>query len=116
MTIAKRLTILLVVPLLAFSGLGIFNWIEVTNVENRTLSISEDQIPSLATLGNLTRSYADLRLAVRNDLLATNDAGRASARAAFDKSVTEVNDLLSHYSGKLISDDEDRRNLNEYRE
>jgi HAMP domain-containing protein len=116
MTIAKRLTLLLVAPLVAFTGLGVFNWIEVTNVENRSLSVSEDQIPSLATLGNLTRSYADLRLAVRNDLLATNEAERASARAAFDQSAAEVNRLLGQYSGELISDDKDGRLLNDYRE
>jgi PAS domain S-box-containing protein len=116
MTIAKRLTMLLVVPLLAFSGLGVFNWIEVTNIEERSLSISEDQIPSLAVLGNLTRSYANVRLAARNDLLATNDAMRASVRTNFEKSVAEVNDLLGQYSGKLISDEEDGRLLNEYRE
>jgi two-component system, sensor histidine kinase and response regulator len=116
MTIAKRLIVLLVVPLLAFTSLGVFNWIEVTNVEERSLSISEDQIPSLATLGNLTRSYADVRVAVRNDLLATNDVGRASARAAFDKSGAEVNQLLDQYNGKLLSDDQDRRLFNDYRE
>ena len=41
MTIAKRLIILLVVPLLAFAGLGIFNWVQVTNVENSSRFVSE---------------------------------------------------------------------------
>jgi CHASE3 domain sensor protein len=116
MTIARRLTVLLVVPLLAFIGLGIFNWIQVTNVENRSKFVSANQIPSLAMLGNLTRSYADVRVAVRNDLLATNAAGQASARAAFEASAAQMGRLLNQYSDTLISDDQDRRLFNDYRE
>ena len=80
MTIARRLTILLVVPLLAFTGLGIFNWIQVTNIEERSKFVSQQQIPSLATLGNLARGLADLRVEVRGHLLATNDMARAAPR------------------------------------
>src|SRR3974390_3426317 len=116
MTIAKRFIILLVVPLLAFIGLGIFNWIQVTNVEQRSKFVSEMQIPSLATLGNITRSFAELRVDLRNHLLVTNEADRAAAGLAFDRDAAAVTQLLAQYGDTMISDNKDRRMLDDCRD
>jgi len=109
MTIAKRLIVLLVVPLMAFAALGIFNWFQVTKVEKQSLFVSEKQIPSLATLGNITRNYVELRVAVRNHLLATNALEQTEARLVFETSEAEVNRLLNQYGDSMVSDDKDRR-------
>src|SRR5579872_2901676 len=116
MTIARRLLILVVVPLLAFIALGIFNWTEVANVENRARFVAQQQIPSLATLGNITRSFAELRVDVRSHVLATNETKRVTAELAFDSHQEELQGLLSHYADALISDERDRRQMNDFKE
>src|SRR5215472_12855722 len=114
MTIAKRLIILLAVPLLALLGLGIFVRLQLTQVESRTRFVTESQIPSLAVLGNLSRTVEVLRVHVRSHLLATNQAQQAKAKAAFDTAEAEVQRLLQQYGDSLISSDRDRRLLREY--
>ena len=116
MTIARRLVILLVVPLLAFVALGIFNCMEVANVENRARFVAEQQIPSLATLGNITRNFAELRVDVRDYVLATNETKRATSKVAYVEHQQELHSLLSHYAEALISDERDRREMNDFKD
>jgi len=114
MTIARRLVILLVLPLLAFIALGIFNWLEVENVKTQTRFVAEVQIPSLATLGNVMRTFAEMRADERDDILATNDAGRAVIEAAFNREAANLNSLLEDYATSMVSDERDRRMMNDF--
>jgi two-component system sensor histidine kinase/response regulator len=114
MTIAKRLIILLTVPLLALVGLGIFTRLQLAKIEARSRFVAESRIVGLATLGNLSRSFAELRVNVRSHLLATNDAQRAAARAAFDEDEQDVHRLLQHYADRLVLGDRERRLLGEF--
>ena len=116
MTIAKRLIILLAVPLAALLGLGVFLRLQLSDLESRSRFVSETQIPTLAVLGNLSRTTEELRVNVRSHLLATNQAEQAKASAAFDTSAAEVNRLLSVYGDSLVTGDHDRRLFNDYRE
>jgi signal transduction histidine kinase/CheY-like chemotaxis protein/CHASE3 domain sensor protein len=114
MTIGKRLSLLLGVPLVALLGLGLFTRIQLSRIEEQSRFVAEQQIPSLATLGDLSRDFVDLRVDVRNFLLATNPAAQAEALSGFDKNEAEVTRLLREYADHLISDDQDRRLLNDY--
>jgi signal transduction histidine kinase/CheY-like chemotaxis protein len=116
MTIARRLVLLLILPLLAFAGLGIFNWIQVTRVEHRSKFVAELQIPSLAVLGNLSRRVEGLRVTVRDHLLAESKADQTKARSSFEEEESEVNQILNLYADTLISSEQDRRYFSEYRE
>src|ERR1700761_417128 len=116
MTIARRLIILVVVPLLAFVALAVFNWEQVQNVESRMRFVSEVQIPSLATLGNIMRSFAELRADERDDILATNDAGHAAVGAAFNREEANLNSLLQEYGDGMVSDDRDRRMMLDFQD
>ena len=116
MTIAKRLFILLAVPLVALVGLGLFTRHQLSTIEGRSQFVSESQIPSLAVLGNLSRSFAELRVNVRSHLLTTNPAEIAKVRSAFEAREAEVTRLLSQYGDSLVSGDRDRRLLNDYRD
>ena len=71
MTIAKRLIILLTVPLVALVGLGVFTRLQLAQIEARSRFVAESRIVALATLGNLSRGFAELRVNVRSHLLAT---------------------------------------------
>ena len=114
MTIAKRLIILLTVPLVALVGLGVFTRLQLAEIEARSRFVAESRIVALATLGNLSRSFTELRVNVRSHLLATDDAQRAAARAAFDEDERDVNRLLQQYADSLVLGDKDRRLLGEY--
>ena len=105
MTIAKRLVLLLAVPLLALVGLGVFTRLQLTTIETRSRFVADMQVPSLAALGNISRTFAELRVQVRNHVLATTEAERASVRSTFERDEAELNRLLDHYERNLISDD-----------
>jgi signal transduction histidine kinase/DNA-binding response OmpR family regulator/HPt (histidine-containing phosphotransfer) domain-containing protein len=115
MTIAKRLSFLLAVPLLALVGLGTFSRWQFATIESWSRSLAEKQVPSLAALGNISRRFAELRVDIRNHVLAADDDERAQVRASFDRDEVELARLLEHFERDLISDEEDRRLLNDYR-
>src|SRR5262245_15694498 len=105
MTIAKRLALLLTVPLVALLGLGVFTRLELSKIEERSSYISKIQISSLALLGNLSRNMMELRVHVRSHLLATNLAEQAAAQSAFTEAETQVNHLVAQYAESFVSDD-----------
>ena len=114
MTIAKRLIILLTVPLAALVGLGIFTRLQLEHIEARSRFVAESRIVALATLGNLSRSFAELRVNLRSHLLATTDAQRAAARRLFDDDEQDVDRRIREYADRLVLGDKERRLLNEY--
>jgi signal transduction histidine kinase/DNA-binding response OmpR family regulator/HPt (histidine-containing phosphotransfer) domain-containing protein len=76
--------------------------------------VAESRIVALATLGNLSRGFAELRVNMRSHLLATTDAQRSAARAGFDEDERNVNSLLQVYADRLTLGDKDRRLLADY--
>jgi signal transduction histidine kinase/DNA-binding response OmpR family regulator/HPt (histidine-containing phosphotransfer) domain-containing protein/HAMP domain-containing protein len=76
--------------------------------------VAESRIVALATLGHLSRSFAELRVNVRSYLLATNQAQRSAARAAFEEGERDVIRLLQRYADSLVVSDQGRRLLGEY--
>ncbi len=115
MTIARRLIILLVVPLVAFIALGIFNWFEIENIKSQTRFVTQPGLPRLATLGNLARTFTELRVDVRDNVMATNDTERARFEAAFDRDETNLRTLMQQYADNMVSDSRDRRMMDDYR-
>jgi signal transduction histidine kinase/DNA-binding response OmpR family regulator/HPt (histidine-containing phosphotransfer) domain-containing protein/HAMP domain-containing protein len=113
-TIAKRLVVLLTVPLVALLGLGVFARVQLSTIEERSRVVAESRIVALALLGNLSRGFAEMRVNVRSYLLATSDAQRTAARAAFDEDEQDVVRLLQRYADDLVLSDKDRRLLGEY--
>jgi PAS domain S-box-containing protein len=116
MTIARRLMILLAVPLLALLGLGLFIRSQLAEVEFRSRFVSQVQIPSLAVLGNLSRTVEGLRTTLRNHLLATNQTEQTKFKLEFDAGEAEMRRLLDQYGDGLIHGDEDRKLFTEYRD
>ena len=114
MTIAKRLIVLLAVPLVGLVGLGVFTRLQLAQIEARSRFVAESRIVALATLGNLSRGFAEMRVNVRSYVLAETDAQRAAARAAFDADEQDVNRLLQQYADGLVLGEKERRLLGEY--
>jgi two-component system, sensor histidine kinase and response regulator len=114
MTIARRLIILLTVPLLALAGLGIYTRLQLGKIEESSRFLSESRVVALATVGNLSRSFSELRVNLRSLVLATTEAQRRAARDAFAEDEKEVGSLLREYADHLVLDATDRRLLGEY--
>ena len=115
MTIAKRLALLLAVPLFALFGLGIFVANQIVKIERLSRFVAEKQIGSLGDLGHISRRFAQDRICVRNYLLAQNKADLEKSKACIRENETELDRLLSRYGDALVSSDTDRRLYNDFR-
>jgi signal transduction histidine kinase/CheY-like chemotaxis protein/HAMP domain-containing protein len=115
MTIAKRLTILLAVPLLALIAFGVFTRVQLQKVEAGTRFLAESRVGALATLGNLSRAFSEMRVNLRSQLLASAPEQRAEGRAAFEHDERDVNRLLLDYADRYVIDEQGRRFLDEFR-
>src|SRR5919112_6345345 len=101
MTIARRLIILLTVPLVALGALAIFTRLQLGQIEESSRFVAESRIVALADVGNLSRSFSELRVNLRTVVLATTAAQRGAARAAFDEDARTVSRLLREYADHL---------------
>ena len=82
MTIAKRLALLLALPIVVLVALCAFVHRELTNIQNKSRFVSELQIESLAALGNISTNITDMRVTVRNYLLAEDEAAPPGRRGS----------------------------------
>jgi two-component system, sensor histidine kinase and response regulator len=114
MTIAKRLIILLAVPLLILVALGVFVPTQLAKIETHILFMAEDQTTSVAVLGNISRGFTEMRVNVRSVLLSTNQAEQARAQALFAEDKADVTRLLRQFGETLITGERDRRLHNDY--
>jgi signal transduction histidine kinase/DNA-binding response OmpR family regulator/HAMP domain-containing protein len=114
MTIARRLLILVAVPLLAMAALAFFARVQLSEVESRSRLVAESRVDALATLGTLSRSFAELRVNVRTFLMAQDPARRKEAQAAFAEDEANVVRALREYADGLVIGDQDRRLMSEY--
>ena len=114
MTIARRLLLLLTIPLVALVGLGVFTTLQLAGINARSRFVAESRVVALATLGNLSRAFSEIRVNVRSHMLATTDAQRATALASFEADAREVDRLLREYADRLVIADRDRRLLGQF--
>jgi two-component system sensor histidine kinase/response regulator len=115
MNIAKRLAVLVAVPLLVLAGLGIFLRLALDQIERDSRIVADLEVPSLAYIGNITRTYGELRANLRTHLVETTPAGRAESLLKFGRNEAELTRLLDHFDRHLISDDADGRLYRDYR-
>ncbi len=101
MTIGKRLIVLVAVPLVALLVFGVFARVRLSEIEERSRFVAENQLGSVTALGGIAASFAELRVSVRNTLLAADQSERAAARAAFDENDRTLSQLLQQYGSLL---------------
>jgi signal transduction histidine kinase/CheY-like chemotaxis protein/HPt (histidine-containing phosphotransfer) domain-containing protein/CHASE3 domain sensor protein len=116
MTIARRLLILLSIPLLTLIGLGVLMKIRLDQVEERSRFVAETQIKSLKVAATILHGFEDLRTDARGYLLADEDGVRSERLKGFRDKRVAVSKLLNEYADTLIVDDRDRRLTQEVRE
>lgn len=108
--------ILVAVPLAALVALGVFTRLQMSTIEERSLFVAEKQVPSVEAIGHIFKNFAELRVNLRGFLLATNKEDRVSVRAAFDRSESQIVSGLKAYADSMISDEQDRRMLGDYKD
>ena len=96
MTIARRLLILLAIPVVALLGLGWFTGVQLAGIEARSRFVAENQIGSLVTLAAIDRSYSSQRIIVRNHLLSADPSRQAQFEADF---LENSRDRVRHRTG-----------------
>jgi PAS domain S-box-containing protein len=115
MTIARRLGILLAVPLIALLSLGVFTRIQLSKIEKDGAFVANLQIPSLSALADISISFSDSRVSLRKHVFAPNQNAQAEERKVFDETEAQVVRLLDAYEQKLVSDEQDGRLLGGFR-
>jgi signal transduction histidine kinase/CheY-like chemotaxis protein/CHASE3 domain sensor protein len=115
MTIARRILLLVGLAPLILLALGLLSRSELARIESGSRFVADKQVPSLSSLGGISRTFEEMRVALRDHLLAADAAGRAKARGTFDARKVELDQLLRSYADTLVSDDRDRRSLDEFR-
>jgi two-component system sensor histidine kinase/response regulator len=116
MNLAKRLGLLLAVPLAALIPVGVILHLQLRTIEERGKYVADLQVPSLANIGHVTRTFGEMRAGVRDYLLAPGDKERAEILAAFETDEKKLARLLSQYADNFISDERDRRLMGDYRD
>jgi PAS domain S-box-containing protein len=115
MTIARRILLLAAVPPLVLIALGVLNQIEMAHVERSARFVAHTQVPSLSLLGNVSLIFEEMRVDVRDHILAGEDGARITTGRAFALQRAELERLLRQYADTLVTGDKDRRLLDEFR-
>src|SRR5262245_65055049 len=61
MNLAKRLALLLAVPLVALVLLGLILYLQLRTIEDRGKYVADLQVQSLAIIGHATRTFGEMR-------------------------------------------------------
>jgi hypothetical protein len=115
MTIARRLLLLAGAAPLVLVALGVFTHLELAAIESRSRFVAKVQVPSLSVLGNISRAFEEMRVGLRDHLLARDQGARVTSRQVFSARQAELDQLVRKYADTLVSDDRDRRLLDEFR-
>ncbi len=108
MTIARRLVLMLVVPLIGLVGLGLFVRYQLNRVEEKSKFVSKTQIGSLVSLGGISRTASEIRVGSRNFLLQGDKTREGAYRSYVAGRHAELNRMLAEYGEKWVSDEHDR--------
>ena len=107
---------LLAVPLIALLPVGLILHLQLQTIEERGKFVADMQVPSLAIIGKVTRTFGEMRALGRDYVYAPGDKDRAEILTAFEADEKKLTQLLAQYSDNYISDERDRRLMNDYRQ
>src|SRR4029453_6542667 len=105
MTIARRLLLLAGAGPRWLVALGVLMHLELARIESRSRFVAEKQVPSLSALGHISRGFEEMRVELRDHLLAPDAGVRARSRQAFADRRAGLEQLLRQYADTLVSDD-----------
>jgi len=108
MTIAKRLLVLLSIPLVTLIGLGVFVNSRLDQIDERGRFVAQTQIGSLALSATVMQLFGEMRADARSFMLADEAGSRGQVQKVFERKKAELARLMRQYEDSFISDDRDR--------
>jgi methyl-accepting chemotaxis protein len=113
MTIAKRLAILILIAIGGLLGVGFYGLHQASTINQALVSANTNSIPSIRTVGAMQVSFLRLRTAVTTlFFVATSDEQKTVAEQSIASFRAELDKTLHDYE-KLVSDDKDRKYLDD---
>ncbi len=115
MTIARRLFVLMSVPLVVMIGLGVLSWAQLREIKDRNRFLAENITPSLALLAHMGHEFLEMRTSI-GGILATTDADRhQTLSASYLRARLDLNASLRRYADTLLVDAVEERLVAECR-
>ncbi len=108
MTIAKRLLVLLSIPLVTLIALGVFVNTRLDQIDERGRFVAQTQIGSLALSATVMQLFGEMRADARSYMLADEAGSRGQLQTVFDRKKAELVRLVRRYEDSFVSDDRDR--------
>ena len=115
MTIARRILILAGATPLVLVALGVVSQSELYRIETRLRFVAEKQVPSLGALGEISIVFQEMRVSLRDLVVAPEEAARAGALQSLTGQGADLEKKLGEYADHFVSDDRDRRLLEDFR-
>jgi methyl-accepting chemotaxis protein len=111
MTISKKLLVTLCVALLSVLLVGMYGVWQLGQAQDRFQYVMSNTFPSLDSMSAARRSLTDMRIAVRDLLLAQTPEQKDSAKKTVQENEAKFDATLDDYLATKISNDEDRQLL-----
>ncbi|PYE99918.1 HAMP domain-containing protein, partial [Rhodopseudomonas faecalis] len=108
LSIRTKITSLVIMLLLALSGLGVIGLMQMRSLNTSTVDIGTNWLPSIKELGNMRTSIALYRNALRNHLLTLGAKEKGDEEKRLDAILATLTKQQNVYE-KLISSPEERR-------
>jgi signal transduction histidine kinase/DNA-binding response OmpR family regulator/HPt (histidine-containing phosphotransfer) domain-containing protein/HAMP domain-containing protein len=116
MTIAKRLLVLLSIPLVMLIALGIFVNSRLDQIDERSRFVAQTQIGSLALSATIMELFGEMRADARSYMLADEAGSRGQLQKVFERKKAELARLMRQYEDSFVADDRDRALATQVRE
>ncbi|MEO0055998.1 MAG: hypothetical protein RLZZ50_1945, partial [Verrucomicrobiota bacterium] len=115
MTIAKRLYVLMTVPVLLILVLGVVMWRLLAGIEARSGYLTEKVTPGLAQLAHINHDVTRLGLSISDSSHGESSRDRSASRAAFTAARASISSALDTYAAAYVNEDGERVLLEEFR-
>lgn len=115
MTIAKRLYVLMTVPVLLILVLGVVMWRQLANIERLSGFLTDKVTPGLAQLAHINHDVTRLGLSISDNTHADSFQDRAANRASFTTARASIAAALEIYAANYVAEDDERILLEDFR-
>ena len=116
MTIARRLILMLAIPLVTLVALGVFIAMQLALIDAKSRFVAITEIPALATIGNIGQAFGEMRVSLRTFVLARDKEGQAAAETILRQNSEKAENMLAIYADSMITGDKDRRLYTAYKD
>ncbi len=116
--IGRKITIAFAIILAGLLAVGIFSGIALTTVSNGSALIYRENVTGLSAIADTTATFYDLRVKMLKTVYENlNSQGAKELGDAIDKTISEINTLLSEYEQTIAAGDTtDRKNFDDLKQ